>query len=156
MNDLVQYLTMTNLAHADAVCGMMEAYYIEDAPASGARPRAFRRTIECLLGHPDRGRVVLLQEGGTVVGYALLVPYWSNEFGGTALFVDELYVVPAARGRGIGRGLFAAVERDRPYDAVAVCVEVTPANGRARRLYESIGLGERANATLVREHAARP
>jgi hypothetical protein len=30
-------------------------------------------------------------------GYALLIPYWSNELGGTLLYVDEIFVIPEAR-----------------------------------------------------------
>jgi ribosomal protein S18 acetylase RimI-like enzyme len=145
----VTYSTMGDHTHADLVCEMMGALYAEDAPAPGCPPRNFRVTIDHLLAHPDRGRVVLIAEGSSVCGYALLIPFWSNEFGGIVVHVDELFVVPAARGRGIGGGLFAMVEQQRPFDAVAVLLEVSPTNGRARRLYESLGFHERANRTLA-------
>lgn len=66
------------------------------------------------------------------------------------VFVDELFVAPAARGRGVGTAFLAAVARDRPFGAVAVALDVSPANGRARRLYDRLGFRPAANATLVR------
>lgn len=154
MSEAVEYLTMTGPAHADTVCDMMGGLYAEDVAASGNIPRSFRLTVDHLLAHPDHGRVVLAVAGGAVAGYALLIPYWSNEFAGRVLFVDELFVRPDARGRGIGGGLIRAVLRGRPYEAVAVFLEVSPANARARRLYEALGFRERANHTLV--HPLRP
>jgi hypothetical protein len=41
-----------------------------------------------------------------LLGYALLIPYWSNEFGGVLLFVDELFVLREVRNRGIGHSFF--------------------------------------------------
>ena len=150
MSDSLQYLTMSDHSFAPVVRDMMAALYAEDAPASGNAPRSFSITISHLLDHPDRGRIDLFVEGSEVIGYALLIPYWSNEFGGTIVFVDELYVVPRSRGRGVGRGLFAMIEGERPYGAVAVFLEVSSTNHRARKLYESLGLTERTNSVLVK------
>lgn len=148
-----EYRTLTDAARADEVCGLMAALYAEDPPERAPPAGAFRATVDHLLAHPERGRVVLFARAGAPAGYALLVPYWSNEFGGVILFVDELYVVPGARGRGAARGLFALVERERPFGAVAAALEVTPGNRRARALYEALGFRARANATLARRFA---
>ena len=67
------------------------------------------------------------------------------------LFVDELYVVPGRRGRGIARELLQSQVRERPWRTRAMLLEVSPANHRARKLYESIGFTERANSTLSLE-----
>lgn len=147
---MTTYRTMNDRTHADAVCEMMGRLYAEDAPASGNIPRDFRATIDYLLGDPARGRIVLLTADAAVCGYALLIPFWSNEMGGPVVTVDELFVAPDRRGRGIGRGLLAWVERERPYGAVAVFLEVSASNGRARKLYESLGFSERSNRTLTR------
>lgn len=148
--DQIQYVVMEDAAKSPMVCQLMEALYIEDAAASGDGRRAFSATIEHLLNYPDDGQIVLFLNSATTQGYALLIPYWSNEFGGKILFVDELYVAPDARGQGIARGLFSWIAGQRPFGAVAVFVEVSPANHRARSLYESLGLSERSNRTLAK------
>jgi ribosomal protein S18 acetylase RimI-like enzyme len=63
--------------------------------------------------------------------------------------VDELFVVTEARNRGIGRSFFRFLEKTRPFEAVALALEVSLANMGARRLYESIGFTQRKNPTLM-------
>ena len=133
---------------------MIRALYAEDEPASAPDYGRFPLTIERLRSEPDRGRIVLFMEDESLCGYALLIPYWSNEFGGNLLFVDELFVTPNARNRGIGRQFFEYLSAERPFDAVAVALEVSPANTRARRFYESIGFAVRRNTVMTRQMPA--
>lgn len=134
---------------------MMRALYAEDEPASPVDAARFPATIEFLIAHPSRGRIVLFREAGVLRGYAVLIPYWSNEFGGTLLFVDELFVTPAARNRGVATRFFGFVANERPFDAVALALEVSPKNAGARRLYESLGFTQRKNWVLTRRLQAR-
>jgi GNAT superfamily N-acetyltransferase len=98
---------------------------------------------------PSHGRIVLFGEGASLRGYALLVPYWSNEFGGTLVVVDELFVTPRARNRGIARSFFRFLGEERPFEAVALALEVSPANTGARRLNESVGFTCRRNSLIT-------
>ena len=141
---------MTRGHDAGGVLAMMRALYVEDPPSSPVDPERFGVTVERFLDEPARGSVIVFVEGGETRGYALLVPYWSNEYGGTILHVDELFVVPEARSRGIARQFFELLGRTRPFDAVAIVLEVSPANLRAQRLYESLGFSPRRNTTLIR------
>ena len=149
MSARIDYVTMTDDTRRDVVVAMMRGLYAEDPASAPVDAARFPETIRMLLAHPERGRIMLLLESDEVRGYAVLIPYWSNEFGGTLVFIDELFVMPDVRGRGLGRGFVEWVKAERPYDAVAVLLEVSPANVRARRLYESLGFLPRANALLV-------
>ena len=74
-----------------------------------------------------------------------------NELGGEVCTVDELYVAQHARGAGIGSGLIKGlVDGSLPWfkKAVALELEVTPSNTRARALYERMGFRLRKNASL--------
>jgi GNAT superfamily N-acetyltransferase len=85
---------------------------------------------------------VVLEVDGKVAGYALLIAYWSNELGGEVCVIDELYVEPAHRGsRHATRFLEALAARREAWveNAVALILETTPDNERARRLYERVG-----------------
>ncbi len=145
----VRFETIKDLRHQADIVAMMNALYAEDQPASPVDHARFPRTVEQLVATPERGRIIVFFAEGAIRGYALLIPYWSNEFGGTLLIVDELFVIGAARNRGIARRFFEFVERERPFDAVALALEVSPANVRARKLYESLGFTQRGNATLA-------
>ena len=140
---------MNDLQHKAEVLAMMRELYSEDEAASPVDQSQFPLNIEVLMARPSRGRIVLFSEGGLLRGYALLIPYWSNEFGGTLLFVDEMFVIPEARNRGIGRSFFRYLEEVRPFDAVALALEVSPSNAGARRLYESLGFSLRKNSVLT-------
>jgi GNAT superfamily N-acetyltransferase len=125
----------------DAIVRMCQHYYREDPGPAPVGEAQVRRTLEALRHEPHRGRAVVAEAAGEIVGYALLIGFWSNERGGVVCEVDELFVAPAARGRGIGTALFAALERGELGAASAVSIElgVTPGNEGARRLYERLG-----------------
>jgi GNAT superfamily N-acetyltransferase len=98
-----------------------------------------RETLALFERDRARGRAVVLDVLGRLAGYALLVPYWSNEQGGEICEVDELYVRAEQRGEGFGSALFAAIDCGSFGAFVGVALGVSPANSRARRLYERLG-----------------
>jgi ribosomal protein S18 acetylase RimI-like enzyme len=64
----------------------------------------------------------------------------SVEQAGIALWVEELYVVPAARRRGVARGILNYVaEEARRRGIVSVELEVVPTQEAAFALYRSMG-----------------
>jgi ribosomal protein S18 acetylase RimI-like enzyme len=131
------------------VAGMMRRLYEEDPAQHSINPRSFARTLGFLLANPSRGSVILLKKRRLLVGYALLIPFWSNEFGGTLLFIDELFVLPEYRGQGIATRFFSRLKRRPPFNAIALALEVTRANRRARKLYRSLGFTPRSNQILI-------
>jgi GNAT superfamily N-acetyltransferase len=139
----LSFVTMTDRRHAEQVLRMMRELYSTDAHDLNVDPARFPATIDRLLAEPSRGRVLLFMQEDVPAGYALLIPYWSNEFGGTVLLVDEILVEQEYRGQGIGRAFFAFVTDEPPFQAVALALEVSPKNSRAQALYESMNFQER-------------
>ncbi len=92
---------------------------------------------------------MLLYLNGELYGYALLISYWGNEYGGFLAYLDELYVMAEARCRELGRGLIHWLIDERPFGAVAIFLEVSPSNLRARRLYQQLGFRDRENQTIA-------
>ena len=93
-----------------------------------------------LLGDSPAGRLWLIEAEAAVVGYVALCFGYSIEFGGRDAFVDEFYILDAYRGRGFGRSTLAAVRREAVHLGVrALHLEVSRTNGRAQRLYTSLG-----------------
>ena len=104
-----------------------------------------------------RGVAIGWQGPHGLAGYALLCSFWSNELGGEVCIIDELFVAPGERGRGYATELVQGLcARQLPWfrDAVAVELEVTPGNARARQLYERLGFCPYKNA-LMRAARAR-
>lgn len=146
----IEFTSMTDLRLKEELVLMMRALYSEDEAASPADQSRFGANIEFLVAHPSRGRIILFQEGANLVGYALLIPYWSNEFGGTLLFIDEMFVTRPARNEGIGTNFFKYLDDVRPFEGVAFALEVSPRNTGALRLYKSLGFHPRENTILTR------
>lgn len=142
----IDFITMKDLQHKADVLTMMHGLYSEDEAASPVDRSRFPLTIDFFLANPSRGRIILFEEGISLRGYALLVPFWSNEFGGHMVVVDELFVTPEARNRGIARNFFRFLGEQRPFDAVALALEVSPGNTGALRLYQSLGFSCRNNS----------
>lgn len=92
----------------DAVAALGVALYVEDPGTRPITARDVRRTLRALQAAPVRGRCVVAVVGGAIVGYALLCGFWSNELGGEVCTIDELYIAPVARGRGLGTQLLAS------------------------------------------------
>jgi GNAT superfamily N-acetyltransferase len=135
----------------ERIVAMCLALNTED-PGEPVRREQVLATLATLRAEPVRGRALVAEAGGRIVGYALLISFWSNEYGGEICAVDELYITPEHRARGIGSALFEKVAEDRriwPRRPVAIELEVAPDNARARALYERLGLRAR-NMTLRR------
>ena len=150
----VEFVTMIDRQWAPDVLRMMRALYEADGQEHRVDAETFPSTIDYLLANPASGRIVLLTDGGVLHGYALLVSYWSNEWGGVVLLLDELFVDEAFRGRGIAKAFFRHLERERPFGAVVVALEVSSRNTRARALYESMGFTDRHLRTMTRRLTA--
>jgi len=142
-----------------AIVEHMLALYAEDPAPAPVSAEQCARTLRRLRAEPTRG-VALGLEGqgditgsitGSITGYALLCSFWSNELGGEVCIIDELFVAPSARSRGAASELVQGLcERRWPWfrDAVAVELEVTPSNARARALYERLGFRAYKNALM--------
>jgi ribosomal protein S18 acetylase RimI-like enzyme len=142
-----RYQTMTDDVRAAEVIEMMKDFYAElDVEVDTAR---FSETIRYLLAHPDQGQIVLMFDGKELAGFSIIIQHWSNEYGGTILLVDELYVKPAARGKGLGRNFFAMLKRERPWQVRTMILEVARRNTHAQGFYESLGFSEKENNLMT-------
>lgn len=122
-----------------------ELYYTDAGPDANVPDVAF--TVRSLKKKPDKGRLVVFERDGELVGYAILIFFFSNEFGGDIIDVDEIVVTEDARGEGVGRAFFKWLGKTYK-KAVGWSLQVRPVNRRARRLYESVGFVTSANLHL--------
>lgn len=84
-------------------------------------------------------------------GYLVVTFGYSLEFGGRDAFVDELYVLPAARGRGLGtEALALAEELCREAGVRALHLEVEFQNSEAKRLYARSGYYEHTRHLMTK------
>lgn len=128
-----------SISDRPAVAYMIKGLYSEDPNGKKMTDEKVLRTFEELTAHPEKGTIWVMEKDSKIVGYAITINYWSNEYGGNILFLDELYVIPSERRSGIGSEFIRYIKEKTPNDAVAILLEVLPANESARRFYEKVG-----------------
>lgn len=92
----------------------------------------------------------LFLEEGQVAGYALVYPFYSNEMGGLCLMLEEIYIKPQFRGRGLGSQYLQQVAKAFGRPVAGLKLEVCPENEGARKLYERSGFHPLAYQSMVK------
>jgi GNAT superfamily N-acetyltransferase len=92
---------LANLVRGLAVYERLEQY-------ARATPDDFRRH---LFGARPAAQAILAELGGEAVGFALWFTTFSTFRGEPGLYLEDIFVQPGYRGRGIGKALLAAVAR---------------------------------------------
>jgi GNAT superfamily N-acetyltransferase len=64
---------------------------------------------EALFGEQPAAAAVIAERSGEAVGYALFFPTFSSFRASRGIWLEDLFVLPAHRGAGVGRALLAAV-----------------------------------------------
>ncbi len=142
-----------SLADERLLLPMMEALWAHEGIPFD--PAAIRPALAVLFADPGLGRVWLALEEDSVAGYAMSTWGFSTEQGGRFLLLDELFVLPEFRGRGVGAEMLAFVEREAVRDgAGAVRIEVSVENGPARELYRKAGYADPRRLFLAKRLAS--
>jgi ribosomal protein S18 acetylase RimI-like enzyme len=128
------------VADADAIGQLLHDFDTEfDEPTPG--PQAVAERVSTLLAD---GEITVLLAGAGPVGLAVLrfrPSLWKNTLD---CYLEELYVVPDQRGRGIGRALMdPAIELAREEGAADMSLGTGEDDLAARSLYESLGFSNR-------------
>lgn len=83
--------------------------FVRDLAAFEREPDAVAATemdlAEALFGAVPAAEAVIAEVDGKAVGFALFFPSFSTWTGRRGLYLEDLYVAPIARGRGIGTAL---------------------------------------------------
>lgn len=121
----------------DLVTALFDAYrqFYRKAPDLGGAREFLKARME------RRESVILLaKEGSTGIGFAQLYPSFSSASMARIFILNDLFVAPAARRRGIGADLLDAAARyARAEGAVRLTLSTEITNITAQALYEKSG-----------------
>ena len=134
-------LTMREICREDRdiVLPMVEQFYHSDAVDHAVPMETLERSFNAAVD-PNQPllRGVLLSEGETPIGFLYLTTCYSCEVGGECLFIEELFIKEAFRGKGYGKAVMDWLVKEYP-QCRRLRLEVTQVNQTAIRLYEKCG-----------------
>ena len=115
-----------------AYCDFYDAHPTDDALLALAR---------ALIADPEHEGVQLLaREDSEPLGFATIYWSWATTRAVRIGVMNDLYVAPAARGKGVAEALIrACVDECRTHGASRLTWQTAPDNERAQRVYDRIG-----------------
>lgn len=137
-------LTLARPDHLDSLMALVAAYH-EEAGIKSSPERRMSGTAPLLDGGPH-GCAYLIGPPRAPIGYIVITFGWSVEFGGLDAIIDELYVRPGVRGRGIASESLIALPRALAGAGLrAIHLDVDRSNAAALKLYRRAGFIAREN-----------
>ena len=104
-----------------------------------------------LFGAHPAAEVLIAELDGEAFGFALFFPNYSTFLGKAGIYLEDLFVRPGARGRGVGRALLsrlAAIATERGYGRLEWAV--LDWNESAIGFYEKLGATAQSDWTTYR------
>jgi len=100
------------------------------------------RGVAAVFADAAKGAYWIAQAGGEVLGVLLTTFEWSEWRDGTVLWIQSVYVVPEARGRGVYRALYEHLKRrvESSPDLKGLRLYVDTRNTAAQSVYERLGM----------------
>lgn len=109
-----------------------------------------RAALKQFLTNDQYGRGWLIYEGENLIGYVIFTFSFCLEFGGRDAFIDEIYLIEAARNRGIGKKVIDFLaDYAKDADIKVLLLEVDHDNIAAQGLYKKRGFIPREKYFLM-------
>ena len=128
---------------------LAKEFYDSNAVIKPVPCEYFEKTFDEMMHSNTYAEGFLLTLENQPVGYALLAKTFSQEAGGIVIWIEELYVRPEFRSKGLGKEFFAFLYKERP--AARYRLETEHENTRANELYKKLGFTEFPYEQMVKE-----
>jgi GNAT superfamily N-acetyltransferase len=133
---MTEFKLMTSL-HTKEVLEMMREFYSSPAVYTNGSDEIFLSDIKACVGDSPYLEGYVFEETGKVQGYAMLAKSFSTEFGRECIWIEDIYIKPKYRNKGIGTAFFGFVKEK--YLGCILRLEVEPENETAMALYKKSG-----------------
>lgn len=142
---VVRLATLTDI---DSLVRLMQQFYAESNLSISEH--AASRAFEALLDDSRLGQAWMIEYDGHEAGFVVLTVSYSMEYAGLRGFVDDFYVSPPYRRRGLGHAALEEVKRAcRRRGVRALVVEAGPDNEAAMSAYRSVGFEDSGECLLT-------
>lgn len=116
---------------------MATDFYASPAVLHSVPSVHFERTFNEMMRSEAYALGFIIENEGKTAGYALLAKTFSQEAGGLVVWIEEIYILPEFRGKGLGGAFLEFVKNEIP--AARYRLETEPENERAKVLYKRHG-----------------
>ncbi len=137
----------------DLYIRLAEEFYSSDAVLHPIPRTYIERTAGEALRSDAYAEIYLLECEGEPAGYGLTARTFSQEAGGSVLWIEELYIREQFRSRGLGREFFSYIEEKNKDRTARIRLEVEEKNTRAASLYERLGYEKLDYKQMVKDLA---
>jgi ribosomal protein S18 acetylase RimI-like enzyme len=109
-------------------------------------------TIRFYEENTNMGEVLMIECNGLLAGYSIIFRFWSNEYGGLLIGIDELYIKKQFRNYGVAKSFTNILINDEKRNPLFAGIELEshPNNEAANRLYASLGFPKNENAAYIK------
>ena len=102
-----------------------------------------RRGVDAVMADQAKGRYVVAQSDGRVVGCLMITREWSDWNCSWYWWIQSVYVAPSYRGRGIYRAMYHYVLSQAQSEGISqVRLYVDRENLAAQAVYQKLGMAE--------------
>ena len=141
-------LTLAKPEDIDRILPLIAAFHAE--AGIGQTDAGRRAAAAPLLDGSPHGAIYIAGPVRAPIGYAAISFGWSLEFGGLDAILDEIYIRPGVRGRGIGSDILLALPRALAGAGLrALHLEVARGDDKARAFYERMHFAPREGYILM-------
>jgi len=130
---------------------MSNAFYSTDAVDHVVPKEFFEYTFGKCCDINPYVRGLMIECEGKIAGYIILSFTYSNEVGGMVLLIEEVYVNPDFRGKGIISKFFAFLDEEYSGKVKRFRLEVTESNRHAIEIYERFGYKKLEYVQMIRD-----
>ena len=121
----------------NSVLDMMRVFYTSPAVLSNGSEEIFCADIDNCIGNSPYLEGYVFENDNELLGYGMIAKSFSTEFGKPCIWIEDLYIKPEFRGKGIGSAFFSHVEKKYPNHIYRL--EVEEENERAICVYKKNG-----------------
>ena len=129
--------------HQHAIVELISAYAADPMGNGKPLPDETRRALIPGLRQLPTTTIYLAYQEGRAIGIAVCFTGFSTFAARPLVNIHDLAVLPAHRGRGVGRRLMESVEQKaRELGYCKITLEVAENNQKARRMYQAAGFAQ--------------
>lgn len=128
---------------------LVDELYAEDPNTQGLTTDVRRTFIE-FQNKPDKGQLIVSADNVNVHGYCIIIFFWSNEYGGNVIDIDEICIAKDKRRTSLATDLLNWLEEKFADDAVGFSLEIAYHNQPAQSLAKKMGFSAVRNQHMIK------